>query len=295
MNRLDPWLIVALMAWLVVMPATSLFAQTVQAKVSLSADRLVPEDRQLLAELPRALQDYINGYRWGNDDREMIIHCEFNFIIERVDTRNAEKVFSGQLLVSSQSGENFLDKFVQFPFQQGFLMTHDRGQFESLLSITDFYMYMVLGGELDTYILRGGTRYYDAARKMVSEGLISNYARGWTFRQELVETITDGDHQGLREAKFYFYDGLFYIEVKNNPSVARDRAQKVVEALDRVHRRKPNSTALKRFLDAHYPEFCTLFKFDENRKNILAMANIDNRHRETYVECQTGGAALRDF
>ncbi len=260
-------------------------SQTLQAKVSLRSDRLLTEDRQILDEIPRALENYINTYRWGDEDPEITIHCEFNLIIETVDVRNSEKIYRAQLIVSSQSGENFYDRGVLFPYVRGQLFDHSRAVYNSLLSIIDFYVYMILGGEMDTYILMGGSNYYDLARNVISEGTISSYGAGWKSRQEEEETITDGNHQPLREAKFYFYEGLFYAEERKDGEKSRENAAKVVDLLDRVHQRRPNSSALKRFMDAHYQEFCALFKFEKDRNNINAMMRIDNRHRETYAGC----------
>ncbi len=264
---------------------TTVYSQTLQAKVSLRADRLLPEDRQILSEIPRALESYINTYQWGDEDPEITIHCEFNLIVETVDIRNSEKIYRAQLIVSSQSGENFRDRGVLFPYVAGQLFDHSRAIYNSLLSIIDYYVYMVLGGELDTYILMGGSNYYDLARNTAAEGAISNYSVGWRLRQEELETITDGNHQPLREAKFYYYEGLFYAEEQKDSNKSRKHASKVVKLLDRVHKRRPNSAALKRFMDAHYQEFCTLFKFDKNRKNVNDMMRIDNRHREAYAGC----------
>ena len=260
-------------------------AQTFQAKADLRAERLLPEDQDILREIPRNLEEYINNYRWGDEDEEIIIRCDFNIIIESVTERSGQKVYRGQLLVGSQSGENFLDKSFELPYQRGQLMEHTRGSYDALLTVIDYYVNMILGGEMDTFILRGGTRYYDQARNFVSEGRVSQFAGGWSNRQEMVEVIRNGDHEALRDAKFYYYEGLFYIEERKDAQKAPGYAKRVVELLDKVYRRSPNSQAMKRFMDAHYQEFCWLFTYDSDRSNLQAMMRIDNRHRESYEEC----------
>ena len=121
---------------------------------------------------------------------------------------------------------------------------------------------------------------------MVSEGRVSNFSSGWRNRQEQVETIRNSDHESLRDAKYYYYEGLFYIEHRKNREKGPEYSKKVVQLIDNVFRRRPNSASLKRFLDAHYQEFCVLFSFDTDRENINNMARMDNRHRESYQECQ---------
>ena len=260
-------------------------AQTVRAKVALRADRLQPEDQDILSEVPRNLEEYINNYRWGEEDEELVIYCDFSIIIESMVERSGQRIYRGQLLVSSMSGENFLDKPFEFPYQRGQLMEHVRGTNDPLLTVIDYYVYMIIAGEMDTFLLLGGSRYYDLARRFVSEGQISAFSSGWRNRQEQLELITNSDHIPLRQAKFYYYEGLFYIEDRNDTQKAPEYSKKVVELLAKVFETRPNSPALKRFLDAHHQEFCKLFRFDKDRSNLFQMMRIDNRHRETYERC----------
>ncbi len=282
------------MAAIVLSVSHPLLAQTVTAKVTLQAGRLQPQDRQIITELPRQLEDYINNYQWSNENEDMLIDCRINLVIETVTFRNAERIFQGQFLINSKSsGENILDKFISFPYTQGQFMEHDRPVYNSILSIVDFYIYMIIASELDTYFILGGSFYYDQARKVVEEGLASNYSRGWRARQEEVSLITDGDHVPLRKAKFYFYEGLYYYEEKQDERRVPAYAKKVVELLDQVYQRKPNSAALKRFFDYHYREFCDLFAYDKTDDHIRAMMRIDNRHSESYESC--GKTVKREF
>ena len=263
----------------------TLSAQTVRAKVTLQADRLQPEDQDILNEVPRNLEEYINNYRWGEEDEELVIYCDFSIVIESMVERSGQRIYRGQLLVSSMSGENFLDKPFEFPYQRGQLMEHVRGTNDPLLTVIDYYVYMIIAGEMDTFLLLGGSRYYDLARRFVAEGQISAFSSGWRNRQEQLELITNSDHIPLRQAKFYYYEGLFYIEERNDTEKAPEYSKKVVELLAQVFENRPNSPALKRFLDAHYLEFCKLFRYDKDRRNLFQMMRIDNRHRETYERC----------
>lgn len=260
-------------------------AQTVRAKVTLQADRLQPEDQDLLRELPRQLEDYINTYNWSEEHQDIIIDCRLSFVIETFNRRGGEKLYRGQFVISSPSGENMVDRAYEFVYQRGQFMDHNRPLFDPLLSLIDYYIYMVIAGELDTYILLGGSFFYDKAANIADEALVSNYPLGWRYRLDEVKLITDADHRSLREAKFYYYECLFYIEVRKNAARARELAKKVVDLLEKTSQRRPNSSALKRFFDAHYQEFCSLFVYDTDRRNIQKMMQIDNRHMETYQGC----------
>lgn len=262
-------------------------AQTFRATVSVQADRLQPEDQAILTEVPRRLEDYINTYTWSTENQNIIIESRISIVIEAANRRGSEVSFRGQFIITSPAGENFLDKSFEFPYQVGQLMEHQRPYFDPLLAMIDFYANMIIAGELDTYFILGGTSFYGRAGNIIDEALVSNYSLGWRSRADELQLITDNTHRFLREAKFYYYEGLFYIEERNDAEKAPLYSKKVVVLLEEVFLKKPNSVALKRFLDAHYQEFCKLFMYDKNRDNITAMVNIDNRHSETYEGCKS--------
>lgn len=262
-----------------------LTAQVVNAKITLRADRLLPEDQAILAEIPRQLNDYVNNYAWVTEYPDMVIHCSINIIIETVFSRDAGKTYRGQFLVNSRSGENFLDRACEFPYQTGQSYEHQDALFIPLLGLVDYYVNIIIAGELDTYLLRGGNVHYEQARNICDTYLVSNSPLGWRSRQDEVVQITDGDHGFLRDAKFYYYEGLFYIEYRQDFKKAPEYSDKIVELLGQIHRLRPNSSALKRFLDSHHQELCKLFEHDDGSDNALAMIEIDNRHRETYEQC----------
>jgi len=260
-------------------------AQTVNATVKVQISRLQEQDKQLLAGMAQQLEEYINSYQWSDDNQDIVIPCQINFIIETVTNRGSDRVFRTQFLISSPSGENFYDKNGEFIYQRGQSMSHQRAIYDPLLQLVDYYIYMVIAGELDTYILLGGTPFYNQALQIANQGMVSIYPSGWRARLEEVKLITDGDHVPLRQAKYYYYEGLYYIEAEPNVEEARKLAKTVVDLLEQVYQKRPNSKALKRFFDAHYQEFCSLFKYDEDKFNVRRLIRIDDRHRESYEKC----------
>ncbi|MFQ5583928.1 MAG: DUF4835 family protein [Calditrichia bacterium] len=281
-------LTIALAFILLLIPFTNFtFSQTVKVKVTLKMDRITPQEQEILQQLPRELEDYANNYEWSDENKEILINISMNIIIETVSTGGvgAGKRYRGQLLVSSPSGENYYDKTCEFFYQQGLPLEHDLPVFNPLLGLFDYYVYMVLAGEMDTWILKGGTPFYDKARNIANQGLISDYSTGWKSRWDAVQLITDGDHIPLREAKLDYYDCLYYLEAKKDREKVLSLSNKVIELLEKVHNLRPNSTALKRFFDAHYTELCSIFSFDTDRLYVDRLIQMDPRHTETYQNC----------
>ena len=264
------------------------WSQTITINLSLQMDRLIPQEQDILMPLEQQIEDYVNNYNWTEEYEEIIIECTANLIIETVTNRGADKIYRSQFLISSPSGENYYDKSCEFVYQQGQSMNHSRASFDPLVGLVDYYIYMVLGGEMDTWLLRGGSKYYDRVQNIANEGSISNYSTGWNDRLEQVQLITGSEHIPLREAKFHYYDCLFQIEAKRNQTRARELSQLVLQKLETVHNRRPNSPALKRFFDSHFKEMCSLFVFAEGNAFKDRLANMDPRHSDTYRSCGEG-------
>lgn len=273
-----------------VIPRKVSFAQTIRIDVNIDTERLLrllPEEQQVFELLPQQLNDYLNNYDWtSGENEEIIIDCSLSLVIETMTNRGSEKIYRAQFLISSPSGENYVDRSTEFRYQPGQPFDHDRAYFDPLLSLVDFYIYMVLGGEMDSWLLRGGNRYYDLALSIANQGVISNYSTGWRSRIESVQLITDSDHIPLREAKFYYYDCLYNIEAKKDKSKSNNLALKLVELLEQVYNRRPQSQALLRFFNAHFTEICKLFTFSRDPELIDRIILMDTRHTETYNECK---------
>lgn len=263
----------------------TVYGQTVKFKISLETPTIIPQEQDILSPLPRQLEDYVNNYDWTGENKDIIIECTASLIVETVASRGSDKIYRSQFLVSSPSGENYYDKICEFLYQQGHSMTRNRAIFDPLLALVDYYIYMVLGGELDTWLPRGGSKYYDMAQTIANQGAISNYSTGWNDRLEAVRLITDSDHIPLREAKLNYYDCLYNIELKKNKENAQRLSELVLQKLEQVHQRRPNSAALKRFFDAHFNEICGLFAFAENDNFVEQLSRMDPRHSETYQQC----------
>ena len=264
---------------------TKSFAQRFQCEVKIQMSQLQPRDQDDLSDLSQKLTDYLNKKNWSDQNQDLTIKSNIQLIITTVTTRGSEKVYRAQFLISSPSGENFYDTSCEFPYFLGQAFETYRTAFDPLLDLVDFYVYMVLAGELDTYELFSGTPFYNKAQDLANQGQLSNFSTGWTGRLEDVIQITDGDHVPLREAKFYYYEGLYFVEREPNPNYARQFSTEVVRRLGMVYNKRPNSKTLKRFLDSHFQEICTLFRFDLDRKNMDKMIEIDGRHRDTYENC----------
>jgi hypothetical protein len=279
-----------ILIWLLtLLLTTQSWSQRFICEVKVDMPRLQPNDIADLTDFQRKVTDYLNNRSWSDSDQDIIIKCNANMIVQTMTNRGSEKVYLAQFLISSPSGENFRDQAVEFTYYPAQAFETFRTQFDPLLDLLDFYANLVIAGEMDTYGLFAGSPFYDRCQDIANRGQLSNYGTGWKSRADEVILITDADHVPLREVKFYYYEGLYFVEKEPNPEYVRQFSKGIVDRLANVANKRPNSIALKRFFDAHYQEFCKLFQFDTNRENINRMIDINPTHSDTYRNCSPLG------
>ncbi|CUS86217.1 protein of unknown function (DUF4835) [Candidatus Kryptonium thompsonii] len=61
------------------------------------------------------------------------------------------------------------DDKVEFFYDKNAPLYHDEFRFDPLLSLIDFYMYIVIGYDFDTYEPFGGTEFFDAKYMELAE------------------------------------------------------------------------------------------------------------------------------
>jgi len=254
-------------------------AQVLRVTATVNYDHLPFEEHKYLENLAMHVEDYYNNYAWTDDEYETDIDMNINIIIETVSEKSFERIYKAQFLIKSVSGESFYDKEWEFPYQQGYNFDHTAVQFDPLCNFLDFYAFMILGGELDTYGTTLGTPYYDAAQDIANRGVLSQYTRGWNSRLEELQKITNIRTRPLREAKPVFFEAVYYLE-EGNRKLAHARGLKVLDAIDKVVREQPNNKYLRTFFDAHYQTFAELFRDDA--KSLERLIDYDSKHRETY-------------
>lgn len=253
--------------------------QVLNVTVSVDYAHLNDDQQEDLSNLAEKVEQYYNNYEWVEDEYEADVNCNVKIIIETVQKKTFEKLYKAQFLISSSSGENFYDKIWEFPYEPSSPLNHYKGQFDPLTHLLDFYAYMVLAGELDTYGLLLGTPLYDKALDIASQGLLSQYPRGWSQRNDELQKITHIRTRPLREVKPDFFEAL-YLYDEGKYTEAYTSAAKVYEGIKKVYNSQPNNRYLRIFFEAHHKELAMLY---EGKLDILeSLVDIDSKHRETY-------------
>ena len=144
-------------------------AQFTDAKVVMDTDRLRKSLNNELDIFEVTIQNYLLTTEFAPDAMDIEFSIELHFFLEDISERGNEKLFSTQILVHNGLDQQYFTKGVEFSYYPGKNMFYNV-QFESLRSIIDYYAFLIIAGDLDTYDLMGGETYYKKTEEIALDG-----------------------------------------------------------------------------------------------------------------------------
>ncbi len=177
----------------------------------------------------------------------------------------------------------------QFEYGRGNSLKYDLQQYDSLTSVLDFYAYVMLGYDYDTFSKLGGTPHFETARQVADEAKSSDDP-GWSSvstqrnRRQLISDLLAQRHRPLREAYYqYHLNGLD--QFVEEPKGARKEVLKVVENLQTLSQNVSSSYPLDLFFSAKYQEITAIFsEGDLSNQAYNLLTQIDPSHSTEYNE-----------
>ncbi len=283
------------MAMLVVL-STVAFSQELNCKVIMNLDNIAISNRDLLSGFDRAVSDYMNKTRFSNSDwPNDKINCGLNILML---TATNDGNFSAQVVVTSerpvyQSEKNLQvlrlnDPVWSFTYQKGQGLFSNQSTFDPLSGFLDYYAYLIIGFNEDSWDEFGGTTYFNKAFNIDNLAVNSNFSKGWVrgsglySRQALIEDILNDKYRPFREAYFQYYYGIdYYVNVDKKEGQEKIAAT-MKTLLSMQNKIDFASVVFRTFFDANSGEIINYLK-DYPDKNIFKiLKQIDPSHSAKY-------------
>ncbi len=280
-----------------------LYAQEFNCTVNLNTEQLEGNSYDYLEELKPKLEDYINEYKWTEiefEEKERI-NCQVQIVI---NTGNSDFSFSGEAVFQVQrpiynttaktTTVLLTDNAWQFSYPQGKSLIHDELQFDALTGFIDFFTYMMLGYDFDTFSELGGDPYFTKAQNILSLAQTTN-AIGWTRttnngrnRNTLVTDLMSSNYHPLRKA-YYTYHRLGLDQFVDKPNQARQEIVKTLRSIQETKRRTTSNFLFDVFFDAKAREIAAIFDEAETEIRLEAynvLQDTDQGHLSEYESLQ---------
>lgn len=242
--------------------------------VDVNSEKITNGSKDVFNELKQAVRDYMNNTKWTNATfgTNEKIYCKLLFTLSSWD--DATGAMQGDLQIQSQRPVfnssyttaviNFRDTKVSFNYERGMtLVFSEEEMVDNLTAILNFWAYMIIGMDFDTFELKGGDPYYERAAKVVRLAQTSGES-GWkafednTNRSAVLSAYTDNSTSAIRQLLYdYHRQGLDQMVV----TVDKGRATIThsLENLAKIYEVAPMSVCLTMFKDAKLDELINVY------------------------------------
>lgn len=263
------------LTFLLLLPLLSCFlplqAQELDARVSINHQQVQGTNVSVFETLEQELASFINDRQWtelqfGRNER---ISCTFSLTVKKYD--EGEGLFNCALNVSATrpvynstyttTTFSNVDNNFDFTYKEFDKLEFRKDMIDSdLTALIAYYIYMIIGADMDSYSPRGGTPYLQAALDICNNAQsLGPSAKGWKpfddgkNRYALVSDWLDGAMEPFRDMLYKYYREGLDVMVENSER-ARGSITDSFELLDKARESKSMSLL---------PQFWSEYKGDE--------------------------------
>lgn len=279
------------------------FAQEFNCTVSVNDRQISDSAFDYVSEFPEVISNYINGNRWTNDrfrENERIV-CNIQIVLTGVDSNNnftSEVVFSMRRPIYNANQQSLTlvlsDNNWRFHYPRNKSLIFDDLIFDDLSSFIDFYAYIMLGFDYDSFSELGGSPYFNRAQSVFELGQNSG-VQGWgrsigaqRNRFGLITDLMNPSYEGLRRA-FYRYHRLALDQFTLNPESSWNEALAALDQIQETKRVTTNNYLFDIFFSTKYTEIVAMF-MDADRQTRMEAYNllrdVDPAHSTEYQKLQ---------
>ncbi|MEN8120188.1 MAG: DUF4835 family protein [Bacteroidota bacterium] len=251
-------------------------AQELQCQVQINHSQIKGVSRQIFENMQRDISQFMNSHKWGNykfENNERI-KCSFlinissysgNRFVATLQVVSNRPVFESSYespILNYKEHDNLFD-FEYFENQN--LEFNETSHGSNLTAVLAYYAYIILGMDFDTFMMEGGTPYFQKAQKIVNNAQGSQN-KGWKAfearkqdnRYFLVKNLLDSRNGAARRAMYrYHRQGLDVMGERLE--AGRAEIAESLRYFQKVHRLDPNLFLLKIITDAKSKELINIF------------------------------------
>ncbi len=265
-------LLAALWMAVAVFIAPGAAAQELNCKVEINSDKISGTDKSVFTTLQNAITEYMNNNQWGTAQflANERIECTLFFTISAYDG----STMTGDLQVQSTRPVynssytttliNFKDSNIEFEYQENEPLVFSENTMESnLTAILNFYAYLILAVDFDSFAPNGGDYYYEKASNVVTLAQSSSES-GWKAfednknRSAVLSGFTDKSTSGIRTL-LYDYHRKGLDEMVLSPDKGKAVITQSLEILKKIYEVNPMSVVLSMFKDAKLDELVNVY------------------------------------
>ena len=246
--------------------------QELNCQVEVNADQIQTANKQVFKTLEEAINEYMNTNKFSNAQFSVNekINCRLFFTIKEYN----DNTMIGNLQIQSSRPVynstytttliNFKDTKIEFSYQENEPLIFSENNMESnLTAILNFYAYLILAIDFDSFSLKGGDAFFEKAQNVVQMAQSSGES-GWKAfedtknRPSVLAAYTEPNTSIIRTL-LYEYHRLGLDEMVLSPDKGRAKISSTLSYLKKIYDVAPMSVALSIFKDSKLDELVNLY------------------------------------
>ena len=252
--------------------AASGAAQELNCHVEVNSDKITGTNKSVFTTLQEAITSYMNDTKFTAAQYSPIekIECTLFFTIKEYDGDKMTGDIQVQATRPAYNASyttnliNFRDSKVEFTYSEGEPLTFNETNMESqLTAILNFYAYLIIAIDTDSFAPRGGEAAWDRVKTIVQQAQSSGET-GWRAfddnknRAAVLGAYTDPSTQQLRDMVYkYHREGIDQMSV--SPDKGRAAITESLETLKNIYNVAPMSVGLSMFRDTKLDELANVY------------------------------------
>lgn len=278
-------------------------AQELNVNVEVDQSRINSASLTYMNNFDNQIEAYLNQFNWVDIAFEEFerLDASFQIILQAVDN---DYNFEASLVIQSRrpiynslrqttlflhNDENWI-----FNYSPNRGLVHDRLQFDTITTLLDFYAYLLLGLDFDSFSELGGTSFYIKAQNLVALAQTTS-STGWSRtsgnrrnRAQLAADLLNPNFEPFRRA-LYHYHRLGVDRFLDNPAEARRQVFNALEMIREARQNTTNNLLFDIFFNTKYREIVSIFEDADTEMRLRAynlLSQIDQSHLSEYDKLQ---------
>lgn len=283
-------MIIRLITLLLLLGAGEMYAQKIVGSVKVIRDKLQGRNLDIFEGFEAKVLEYVNNYDWAKTGDETPLNVDIQFFLEKVVDAGENKRVYTTIYITNGKELQFLDNSCIFDVKKAFNLYHDDNVIDPFLSIINFYIYLIIGDELDTVGKFLGTPFFQKASGIAaqSKALITYNVSGWDDRQIKADQFLDIRYQPYREMKDFYYEGKYNFFDESDTEAGRKNVLKALDMIEKLLTQILTKNHTERFMQVHYYEICKIFETATDKRVFDRLIEIDPKNKDTYQKYKDG-------
>lgn len=257
---------------ILLLTALPLNAEELNCKVEVNTSKVEGTDKSVFEELQEKITEYINTREWTDTQfsANEKIECNLFLTVSKYENDRITGDLQVQLIrpvfnsTYTTTLFNFKDTKIEFEHRLGDQLVFNESTMESnLTAILNYYVYLILALDFDSFSPLGGQAYWDRVATVVQMAQSSGEL-GWRAfddsknRSAVLAAYTDPASQAMRDILYkYHRQGLD--QMFTSPDKGRAAITDCIKELKQIHETQPMSVALSIFRDSKLDELVNVY------------------------------------